>query len=287
MRPVHYISIAVAIALIALLYWGGNTVPPKDKQVAEMQRPSSGGAVSQAPNTMRVATFNEILASARKQLSATAADTVATIEKEISAMRDSSRMAVSFYSLSGVWERAHLLPVAAYYRAAAAKLENSQKNLTFAGQLFLELLEQEENRAVQMWEATEAIACAQQVLKAEPDNEEAKLVMASAYIQGTSEPMTGVQMALGIAREKPDNVPANMLLGRMSIQSGQFDKAVKRFETVLAKEPENKEALYFLAQAYEGTGNKTKAIELLQKCKMVVNNPDFSREIDEHIKTLK
>lgn len=111
--------------------------------------------------------------------------------------------------------------------------------------------------------------------------------MASAYIQGTSEPMTGVQMALGIAREKPDHVPANMLLGRMSIQSGQFEKAIKRFETVLAKEPENKEALYFLAQAYEGTGNKTKAIELLEKCKMVVNNPDFSKEIDQHIKSLK
>ena len=262
-------------------------MPPKDKQVAEMQRPSSGGEVSQGSNTMRAATFGDILAASRQQLPAAVADSVAVIEKEITAMRDSSRMAVSFYKLSGVWERAHALPVAVWYRAKAAKLENSQKNLTFAGQLFLELLEREENRAVQMWEATEAIACAQQVLKADPDNEEARLVMASAYIQGTSEPMTGVQMALGITREKPGHIPANMLLGRMSIQSGQFDKAVKRFETVLQQEPENKEALYFLAQAYEGTGNKQKAIELLEKCKMVVNNPDFSREIDEHIKTLK
>jgi len=151
----------------------------------------------------------------------------------------------------------------------------------------LELLEHEADRALQMWEANEAIACMERVLKDHPNNEEARLAMASAYIQGTSEPMKGVQMALAVTREKPDNVPANMLLGRMSIQSGQFDKAVKRFETVLTTEPENKEALYFLAQAYEGTGNKQKAIETLEKCKKVVNNPEFSREIDQHINSLK
>jgi cytochrome c-type biogenesis protein CcmH/NrfG len=76
------------------------------------------------------------------------------------------------------------------------------------------------------------------------------------YIEGTGEPMKGVQMLRAITREKPDDVPANMLLGRMSIQSGQFDKAIGRFETVLKKEPENKEALYFMAQAYEGKGDK-------------------------------
>lgn len=236
---------------------------------------------------MRAATFDDILPGARQQLSAALADSVHIIEKEITAIRDSSRMAVSFYKLAGLWERGRGHRVAAWYRAKAAKLENSQKNLTFAGQLFLELLEQEENRAVQMWEANEAIACAEQVLKADPDNEEARLVMASAYIQGTSEPMKGVMMAREITEKKPDDIPANMLLGRMSIQSGQFEKAVKRFETVLKQEPDNKEALYFLAQAYEGTGNRQKAIELLERCKMVVNNPDFSREIDEHIKSLK
>jgi len=252
-----------------------------------MQRPSSGGQVSQGPNTMKAASFDAILAESRKQLQKTAADSVIAIEKELSAIRDSARMAVVFSRLSGIWERNKQVRAAVFYRAAAAKLENSEKSLTFAGQIFLELMEHEEDRAIQMWEAAEAISCMERVLQLSPDNEEARLAMASAYIQGTSEPMKGVQMALGIAREKPDNVPANMLLGRMSIQSGQFEKAIKRFETVLKQEPANKEALYFLAQAYEGTGNKQKAIELLEKCKKVVNNPDFSREIDQHINSLK
>ncbi len=285
MRVTHYITLAVAIALIALLYWGGNTVPPAKKPGANMQ--PTAGAMTQGPNTMKAASFDSILTASRRQLPKTAVDTVNTIENELTAIRDSSRMASVFIHLSGVWERGNMLPVAAYYKAKSAKLENSEKKLTFAGQNFLQLMENESSPSVQMWEATEAVGCLEQSLKINPDNEDTKLALATGYIEGTGEPMRGVQILLAITREKPDDVAANMLLGRMSIQSAQFDKAIGRFETILKKEPENKEALYFMAQAYEGKGDKHKAIEMLEKCKQVVDNPEFSKEIDKHINSLK
>ena len=284
MRVTHYITLATAIALIALLYWGGNTVPPAKKPGAETQ-PMAGAA--QGPNTMKPASFDSIVTASRRQLPKTAVDTVLTIENELTAMRDSSRMASVFIRLSGVWERNKMLPVAVYYNAKAAKLENSEKKLTFAGQNFLQLMENESSPSVQVWEAREAVSCLEQSLKINPDNEDTKLALATGYIEGTGEPMKGVQILLAITREKPEDVPANMLLGRMSIQSGQFDKAVGRFETVLKKEPDNKEALFFLAQAYEGKGDKPKAIEMLEKCKKIVNNPEFSKEIDKRINSLK
>lgn len=236
---------------------------------------------------MKAASFDSIVAGSRMQLPKTAADSVKTIENELTAIRDSSQMAAVFTRLSGVWKRNHMPHPAAHYLAKAAKLENSEKKLTFAGQIFLRLMEEEHSPSMQAWEAGEAVSCLEQSLKLDPDNEEAKLALATGYIQGTGEPMRGVQILLAITREKPDDVPANMLLGRMSIQSGQLDKAIARFETVLKVEPENKEALYFLAQAYEGKGNKVKAIEMLEKCKRVVNNPEFSRDIDAKISTLK
>jgi tetratricopeptide (TPR) repeat protein len=283
----HYITIAVAIALIALLYWGGNTIPPLKKPAAEMQRPNSGGAVTQGPNTMKAASFDSILAESRKQLPKTAADSVKNIENELTAMRDSSHMAAIFMRLSGVWQRNHQVHAATYYRAKAAKLENSEKNLTFAGQIFLQLMEEEQSSSMHAWDAGQAISCLEQSFKIDSNNEETKLALATGYREGGGEPMRGVQILLAITREKPDDIPANMLLGRMSIQSGQFEKAIGRFETVLRQEPENKEALYFLAQAWEGKGDKKKAIELLEKCKKVVNDPGFSKEIDQHINSLK
>ncbi|MGN6477045.1 MAG: tetratricopeptide repeat protein, partial [Flavipsychrobacter sp.] len=114
-----------------------------------------------------------------------------------------------------------------------------------------------------------------------------KMALAAAYIEGAGETMQGVQLLLGIIREKPDNIPANLMLGRLAIQSGQFDKAVQRFETVLKQEPENTEAMYFLAEAYKGKGDKAKAIELFEKCKQLVNKPDFTKEIDQYINSFK
>jgi tetratricopeptide (TPR) repeat protein len=287
LRAAQYITLASAIALIALLYWGGNTIPPLKKNVAEMQRPSSGGAVAQGPGTMKPASFDSIITVSRQQLPKTVADTVLAIENELSAVRDSSRMAVVFSNLSNVWRRAGQVQVAAYYNAKAAKLENSEKKLTFAGQIFLQLMENEHSPSIQLLDATEAVSCLERALKINPDDEEAKLALATGYIEGTGEPMRGVQILLAITRQKPDDVPANMLLGRMSIQSGQFDKAIGRFEAILKTEPENKEALYFEAQAFEGKGDKKKAIELLEQCKRIVNDPAFSKDIDQHISTLK
>jgi tetratricopeptide (TPR) repeat protein len=287
LRITHYIAIASAVGLIALLYWGGKTTPPHGSlPVADMQRPPAGAA-TQAPNIMKAASFDSILTASRRQLSKTIADSVKTIETELSAIHDSSRMAVVFYKLSGVWQRANVLQVAAFYSAKAAKLENSEKNLTFAGQFYLQLMENENVPSVQMWDAEEAVGCLEQSQKINPDNEETKLALATAYMEGTGEPMRGVQILLAIVKEKPGDIPANLLLGKMSVQSRQFDKAVGRFETVLKQEPENKEALYFLAQAYQGMGDKKKAIELLEKCKKLVNDPAFSNDVDQQINSLK
>jgi uncharacterized protein HemY len=250
-----------------------------------MQPPQ--GAMAQGNSPVKPISFDSLLASSKAMLKKGAADSVNTIEKEIAAIGDSSRMAVVFSRLGGVWERNKQVAIATYYNAKAAKLENSGKKLTFAGQIFLQLMQEEHSASVQVWEATEAVRCLELSLKIDSTNEDTKLALASAYIEGTGEPMRGVMILRGITSKNPNDVHANMLLGRMSIQSGQYDKAVKRFETVLEQEPANSEAVYFLAESYEGLGNKAKAIELLNKCKELVNKPDFSREIDQHINTLK
>jgi len=286
LRPVHYITLAAAIALTALLYLGGNTVPPaKDGVATKQQHNDAAGA--QGPNTMRAASFDSIIISSRKQLPKTAADEIAAIENKLAAIRDSSQMAAVFIQLAQVWEKNKQLPVAAYYSAKAAKLENSEKKLTFAGQFFLQLMQDADSRPVQMWEAEEAISCFQQSLALDTNSEDIKLGLATGYIEGTNEPMRGVQMLLAITRDKPDDIPANLLLGKMSVQSGQYDKAIDRFEKVLKIEPNNTEAMYFMAEAYKGKGEKQKAIDLLEKCKRLVNKPEFSRDVDQYINSFK
>jgi lipopolysaccharide biosynthesis regulator YciM len=99
--------------------------------------------------------------------------------------------------------------------------------------------------------------------------------------------MKGVTLLREITQNDSTNIPANIILGKLAIQSGQFDKAKKRLELVLSLRPDNTEAMYFLAEAYKGLGDKQKAIELFEKCKTLVKNPDFTREVDNYIKTFK
>ena len=285
MKPIHYTFIAASLILVAILYWGGNTIPPAKKPDTKSAMASQGSP--QGTNTVKAASFDSLLADAKLRLPKNFADSVKTIENDITASSQNGQLAVLYSTLSGVYERTGNIPVAAYYLGKSGKLDNSGKTLTFAGQLFLQLMQDERSVAMHAWEAKEAVSNLEAAQTIQPDSESTKLALATAYIEGTGEPMRGVQILRDITSKKPDDIPANMLLGRMSIQSGQNDKAVTRFETILKVEPNNTEAIYFLAEAYEGLGNKQKAIELLNKCKELVNKPEFSKEIDQHINSLK
>lgn len=287
MRPVHYITIIAAVGLIAALYFGANTKSAKTGPKDEHRHAANDMPAGGPPGLPAAAEFDSILAAAHQQLPEHASGEVTTVEQRIKSVTDSASMAPMFGELAKLWQAHKQQPVAAFYFAKKAKLENSEKNLNFAGQFFLSLMHEAGSPSMQVWEAQQAASCFQRSLEINPDNDTVKMALASSYIEGTGETMQGVQLLLGITREKPNNIQANLMLGRLSIQSGQFDKALGRFETILKQEPENTEALYFLAEAYKGKGNKEKAIELFEKCKKVVNNPQFSKDIDEYINSFK
>ncbi len=253
-----------------------------------MGQRTTGMPMASGSGLVKPASFDSILTASRAGLPKPALDEINTIEKELAATSDSTKMAANFLRIAHIWEINKFSPAAAYFGAKAAKLENSEKKLNFAGQFFLELMHSDGNpEAMQLWEANEAIACFKRSLEIDPGNDSTKVLLASTYIDGTGETMQGVQMLLALTREKPDYLPANLLLGRLAIKSGQFDKAIKRYEGILQKYPDNSEALYFMAEAYKGKGDKQKAIELFEKCKKIVNKPDFTRDIDKYINSFK
>lgn len=188
-------------------------------------------------------------------------------------------------NLAEFWETEKNLNMAAFYYKKAAFLENSEKSITFAGNLYLAILQRTEDPSIKKWQSLEAIACFEKALELNPQNNDTKIALAICYTDGIGETMKGITLLREVTQADSMNIQANTILGKMSIQSGQFDKAINRLELVLSQKPENAEAMYFLAEAYKGSGNKQKAIELFEKCKTLVKNPEFSKEIDNYIKT--
>lgn len=115
--------------------------------------------------------------------------------------------------------------------------------------------------------------------------------LATTYLDGpadgTTMPMQGVGILLGIVAKDSTNIDAQLTLGRYGIISGQYDKAVNRLNAVLALDPENTQAYFFLGEAYLAQGDKTKAIEYFLKCKELVNDPEFQKQLDTYIEQIK
>lgn len=195
--------------------------------------------------------------------------------------------AITYKDLAEFWEKQKDLNIAAKYYKKAAFLENTEKSITFAGNLFLAVMQKTDQPEFRKWQASEAVECFNKVLELNPDNVESKIALATCYTEGTGETMKGVLLLREVTQKDSNNISANIILGKLAIQSGQLDKAIKRLEHVLDLRPDNTEAMYFLAEAYKGKGNREKAIEWFEQCKKRVNNPDFSKEIDQYIATFK
>lgn len=273
------------MALIAALYWGVNTKPPTQKMPPTAQADEHEGH-DHAGEVGAVST-DSIIAAAMAALPEHALEEAKTLKEMAMFSSNSEKIIAAKHQLAQLLQQHKQIAAAAYYYTEAAKLENSEKRLNFASRLNSDLSNSAESPSVRAWANQQAIAGFEQSLKVNPNNDTVKIALAYCYVDGSSQPMQGIQLLLGIVRENPDNIPANLMLGQFSIRSGQLDKAQERFEKVLAIEPKNTEAMYFLAEVYKDKGNKTKAIELLEECKRIVNNEAFSRDIDNYIKSFK
>nr|HRO74505.1 bacterial transcriptional activator domain-containing protein [Saprospiraceae bacterium] len=67
-------------------------------------------------------------------------------------------------------------------------------------------------------------------------------------------------------KQHPKNVTVLNQLGRLALQTKQYDKALERLEAAIQLEPDNKNTNCLLATVYQETGNQAKADEYNKKC---------------------
>jgi predicted Zn-dependent protease len=86
------------------------------------------------------------------------------------------------------------------------------------------------------------------------NNLDAKMQLASCYMEMSNQPMNGVQLLLGIVKKDAKNIKAQLLLAKFGLVSGQYEKVMQRLENVLSLQPKNQDALLMRAEAYAQTG---------------------------------
>lgn len=132
-----------------------------------------------------------------------------------------------------------------------------------------------------------AMRCYENGLKLEPNNTDARIMLASCYVEGSADPMKGVSMLREIEKTDSNNVTLQLNFAFFSVKSQQWDKAIRRFEKVIQIDSTYIEAYLHLADAYEQSGQINKTIEMLEKYKAKSNDAMSRQEIDKYIQQLK
>jgi tetratricopeptide (TPR) repeat protein len=272
------------IIILIIFYFLGNTVPPlkKSATVANPER---------ATQSLDIKT---ILQASKAKLSPARQAYVNRLENSVVRGNIQVQQIEADRQLATFWrdsvENGFL--AYAYYTGEASKLENSEKSLTFAAQLFLNNLRGQDNPALKNWMALESRDLFERAAKLNPNNDSTKIGLGATYIFGSTgaEPqdvMKGIQKILEVTRRDSLNMYAQLMLGLGGIESGQFDKAIQRLLKVVHYDPANLEAVLSLGDAYERMNDTASAKTWYTAAKKLTNNHELIEAINERLRSLK
>ncbi|TZF86067.1 tetratricopeptide repeat protein (plasmid) [Pedobacter sp. BS3] len=270
-------SVVVLMALLLSLDIKG-LVKPKDQQATRDQAQTGAATAS----TLTIANVSE---TAKQGLNANLAQQITALENRLQSASDAEKTGIE-KQLARQWEDVNQPAPAAFYYAAVAEKESNYANWLKAGDTFTEAYQDTQDTVAQPELVQKAINAYQKALSFNDKSLDARTGLGSAYVSGTANPMQGIQLLLEVVKEDPENVKANMNLGLFSMRSGQFDKAVNRFKTVIKHQP-SPESWFYLASSYENLGMKKEAIDAYEQSKGLAADPGLSQFIDKKVKELK
>lgn len=284
MKKQQLILLGGGLLVLSSLLFFGKTVAKKDSTLAKT-----------AGNKPSAQAFDIVkyISESKKKLSVSQLNYVNKLENGISRGDVKEQQIKVYNQLASFWDDSlHEHELHLFYISESAKLVNSEKNLTFAAQMILDDLRNESNPVLRGWKSEQAINLFERGITIAPDNVNLKVGLGSCYVFGKGmagdpqETMKGIQQLLQVVRNDSMNMQAQLVLGIGGVISNQYPKAIDRLLVVVKNQPANLEAVSWLADAYAGIGDKPNALKWYEISKRMVNNPAYSREVDERIKML-
>lgn len=113
--------------------------------------------------------------------------------------------------------------------------------------------------------------CLQKVLDKNPNNIEARNAR-SIYLflfRREQEPMAPAMYTMETLKIDSNNVEAIGIMANLSLESGQIEKAINRFQKLISLQPQNPEYYFSLSELYGKTNNPVEAKKYLELAKKI------------------
>ena len=121
--------------------------------------------------------------------------------------------------------------------------------------------------------------------KNDPRFAEAQAKAAITWVN-TPSPMKGILKLRELSVQYPENAYIAYQLGMLSFQSGQHEKAVDRFRTVISLEADNVNAWFYLASSLQQLGRQKEALEAAKSGYRIAKEDDSKASFEELLKQL-
>lgn len=198
-----------------------------------------------------------------------------------------SNIDTAFVPVVQFWDKQKHPDIASFFvEKIAQKVQSSEGYLKAGDRYYYAIRFVNNNSEIQALYQS-SIRCYSKSLEKDSKNTDAKIQLAACYVEDGKDPMKGISLLKEIEKTDSSNVKLQLTFAFFSVKSGQLDKAINRFNKVLAIDPLFIEAYLHLADAYEQQGNTNKTIEVLTKYASLTDDAMAKQEVLKYIQQLK
>jgi len=258
MQKQQYIAVSSALVLFLLLYFGFDTIPPKQKSLEK----------SRALNIETTSVTN-LIKEASVKLDKSQSSIIEAINLDLQkSATDTIKRVNVLKSLSGTWYDFGYPAIAGSYAEEIATIFKDEASWSMAGTTYAICVKNSQDEKVKSFCSKRAVKAFESAISLAPEKIEPRINLAICYVDNPSQdnPMQGILMLRELNTKYPQSVPVLNQLGKLALQTNQIEKALERLEAAIALEPENKNTICLLATAYKNAGDQAKSNEYQKKC---------------------
>ena len=275
----QYIVVSVAIVTLLGLYFGVPTRSSVKTAAAAMS--------AHRPNSAPIATMaaEDLIRSAKEKLDSTQRTSIGKLEPLAAAANTNETKVAAFKKLSSAWNAVPNFAVGGLYAEKVAEVSATDSAWSITGTTYLLAMRTTEDDGIRQFCNERAINAFQSAISLKGTDVGHRINLALCYVEGGKEPMKGIAMLTQLAKDYPQNENVFITLGKLSLRTGQFDKALGRFQAALAIAPKNGELYCLTAQAYEGLQNENEARTAYQNCAKYTKDKSLRTKVEAMLKS--
>jgi outer membrane protein len=182
----------------------------------------------------------------------------------------------SLYASSGKYDSA------AYYYELAADKAPAPARWEKAGNSYYEAYGFAMNQEKINLMAEKTRTYLNKVLEQDANRLDLKTKIAMTYVSAEN-PMQGIAMLREVLEQDPQNESALFNMGVLSMQSGQYRRAVERFEDLVSYHPEHIQGQFYLAVSYFESKQKNKAKKQFELVRSMTQDPMILNSVESYL----